>query len=355
MSEAANPYFEQFAVEVNEPSQVGDARRQLARILQRNGLSDNVQSNAAIVVNELATNLIRHTSGGEILFRLTHSDKTQFLDFWSIDRGPGISDLAKAQEDGYSTKGGAGTGLGALRRLSQEFDLFSIPAAASSPNAGTVIYSRLLGGVSPRNAASHFRFAGLSKPAPYEVECGDAWFAISEGDKLSLYMADGLGHGPLASHASEEGLLEFTANPFNTLDLMVSKMHQRLRTTRGAAVALLHMDGRGRTLSYLSVGNIAGIFKPLGETRAKGLMANNGSIGLEYRKPISVTLPLEEDAVVILHSDGLQTRWRLEDYPGLQARSPGLIAGVLFRDFTRLRDDATIAVVRYSRKPHTSG
>jgi hypothetical protein len=103
------------------------------------------------------------------------------------------------------------------------------------------------------------------------------------------------------------------------------------------------------------VGNIAGIFKPISEARAKGLMANNGSIGLEYRKPIAVALPLEEEAIVVMHSDGLQTRWRLEDYPGLQTRSPGLIAGVLYRDFTRHRDDATVAVVRYSSKPLTIG
>jgi hypothetical protein len=47
----------------------------------------------------------------------------------------------------------------------------------------------------------------------------------------------------------------------------------------------------------------------------------------------------------VLHSDGLQTRWRLDAYTGLARRQPSLIAGVLYRDFTRGRDDVTVLVV----------
>jgi hypothetical protein len=47
-----------------------------------------------------------------------------------------------------------------------------------------------------------------------------------------------------------------------------------------------------------------------------------------------------------MHSDGLQTRWDLSKYPGLLARRPAVIAGILFRDFRRERDDASVLVAK---------
>jgi hypothetical protein len=54
--------------------------------------------------------------------------------------------------------------------------------------------------------------------------------------------------------------------------------------------------------------------------------------------------------VLILHSDGLSARWDLDDYAGLRRRHPALIAGVLFRDHRRLRDDASVVVVARPRE-----
>jgi len=51
-------------------------------------------------------------------------------------------------------------------------------------------------------------------------------------------------------------------------------------------------------------------------------------------------------ALLILHSDGLTTRWTNADYPGLMARHAGLIAGVLYRDHNRGRDDVTVVVLK---------
>ena len=45
-----------------------------------------------------------------------------------------------------------------------------------------------------------------------------------------------------------------------------------------------------------------------------------------------------------MHSDGLATQWQLDRYPGLAARHPSVIAGVLYRDFRRERDDVTVLV-----------
>ena len=48
-----------------------------------------------------------------------------------------------------------------------------------------------------------------------------------------------------------------------------------------------------------------------------------------------------------MHSDGISARWSLDDYPGLVRRHPGVVAGLLYRDFQRESDDATVIVVRH--------
>jgi hypothetical protein len=79
---------------------------------------------------------------------------------------------------------------------------------------------------------------------------------------------------------------------------------------------------------------------------ARHLVSHNGTAGHELRRLQEFTVPWFADAMLLLHSDGIATHWRLDDYPGLATHSPALVAGVLYRDFNRGRDDATVAVVR---------
>ena len=58
------------------------------------------------------------------------------------------------------------------------------------------------------------------------------------------------------------------------------------------------------------------------------------------------TAPWPAGALVLLHSDGLASHWTLDRYPGLSARYPTLVAGVLYRDHRRGRDDTTVVVAR---------
>jgi len=48
----------------------------------------------------------------------------------------------------------------------------------------------------------------------------------------------------------------------------------------------------------------------------------------------------------VMHSDGISSQWQLDSYAGLRGKHPTLVAGVLFRDFGRQRDDATVVVVK---------
>jgi hypothetical protein len=76
------------------------------------------------------------------------------------------------------------------------------------------------------------------------------------------------------------------------------------------------------------------------------MVSHNGIVGHQMPRVREFEYPCPPDALVILTSDGLQTRWRLDAYPGLEAAHPALVAATLWRDHTRGRDDATALVLR---------
>jgi hypothetical protein len=92
------------------------------------------------------------------------------------------------------------------------------------------------------------------------------------------------------------------------------------------------------------VGNIAAHLITRHDRRQ--LVSHNGIVGSNVRKVQEFDAPWTEDTLLVLHSDGLQSRWHLDDYPGLAMCHPALIAGVLYRDHARGRDDVTVVVVR---------
>ncbi len=342
-------------------------------------------SNAAIVATELATNIFRYAPGGEILLRsLKHGD-TVGVEIMAIDRGPGM-DVAHCLEDGNSSGGTAGQGLGAVQRLSAEFDIYSTQRGAmlgggsvqfgggalvgggvsggsvsggggfagsgqpsgTVPAGGTVVLSRVLAGVRGHSMSNGFSWGVINRPAPKEQLCGDTWRIAERDGELAIMIADGLGHGPQAAEAADTAAAAFEENPFLPLKEYMAVAHRRMNSTRGAAVAVAHINGRQGALNYAGVGNIAGSLRTAEGAPGKGLMSHNGTVGAEMRKVVSLEYECPERSLLIMHSDGVQSRWSLEKYPGLVGRHPALVAAVLYRDFCRGPDDVTVLAVRSS-------
>jgi hypothetical protein len=157
-------------------------------------------------------------------------------------------------------------------------------------------------------------------------------------------MADGLGHGPLAARAADEAVHVFKENLHAHPIEILEQAHGPLRATRGAGMSVAEISLTDRLLRYAGVGNIAGVILD-GRVR-RGLATTNGTVGHEVQQFREFTYPWPDGAVLVLHTDGLSARWNLDDYPGLIRRHPALIAGVLYRDFRRTNDDATVLVAR---------
>ena len=108
------------------------------------------------------------------------------------------------------------------------------------------------------------------------------------------------------------------------------------------AVASLNLE-RG-IMKFAGVGNIsASIIAP---TTRRGMASHNGIVGHQIHKVQEFTFPWAKESMLIMHSDGVNTRWDLKPYPGIWSRHPALMAGLLFRDYSRERDDVTVLVAK---------
>jgi len=303
-------------IPVAEQSQVGEARRAANRLATEHDLDETVRGRVAIVVTELGNNLWRHAQKGRLLIGCRKSDEGCQLEVISVDSGPGMSDLARCLRDGYSSAGTPGTGLGAVQRLSTDFSVFS------SPGKGTVILSRTWVPSASASGAQSFRsrfaHAGICLAAPGETVSGDAWDVRLEGDgKAAVIVADGLGHGPVAAEAAAEAVKAFgtlRGSPATVLE----RAHPSLRSTRGAAVSMVELDANAGTVVYAGAGNISG--RMISGVEDRSLMSQHGTLGVAIRKLRDVIYPWPDHSIVVLHSDGLLTRWNLKDVGLADAR-----------------------------------
>ena len=323
----------QTVVPVTENSQVGEARRAAAQAAERAGLGETDRGRVAIVVTELANNLARHARGGEVLIRETTGAQGPGVELLAVDRGPGMADVAACMRDGFSTGGTPGTGLGAVRRLSTRLEVYS------AQPSGTVAFARV---AAAPPAPAEFEWAVVCLPVRGETACGDTWRVSTSPGRLALIVADGLGHGPLAAEAADAAAAAFDADPFAGPGRVLESAHERMRGTRGGAVSVVQLDDRGAR--FAGVGNVAGSI--VSASGSRGLAGHNGTAGVQVRKVQEFDYPWPADGMLVMHSDGLQTRWSLDAYPGAARRHPAVAAGLLYRDFSRGRDDVTVAVVR---------
>ena len=328
---------------IGEPSQIATARRAGNELARHIGFDDVRTGQLAIVISEAATNIVKHALRGEILLRKVWRAGSSGIEVLAIDHGPGMSNLRQHMQDGHSTTGTYGVGLGAIRRLTQEFDLYT------APGKGTLLMMVLWGphANSSLPARPNWQIGAVCLPMASEQICGDAWHVVCEGQELSLMVADGLGHGPLAAQASETAstLLENSTPGLPPLPgSFLQLAHDALRGTRGAAMAVTHIDIERGQLRYAGVGNIAA--STFHGQQQRHLLSHNGIIGSNLRKVQEFLHPWQAGTLLIMHSDGLQTRWDLDQYPGLVSCHPSLIAAMLYRDFSRGRDDITVVVLR---------
>jgi anti-sigma regulatory factor (Ser/Thr protein kinase) len=321
-------------VETSQPFAVRVAARALA---ERLGFSEADSYRAGLVATELATNLVKHARGGEVLLRSTPVAAGE-LEIIALDKGPGMVNLSVSFEDGRSTAGTAGIGLGAARRMSDEFDIYS-----GVPH-GTVVLARIRARAAAAPAPMQFSISGVSVAKAGESECGDAWTLNLAQDRFSALVADGLGHGHFAAQAASAAVSVAALGSGRSCARILEAVHDGLRHTRGAAAAVVEVVLPRRLMTFAGVGNIGASIVNDGSIRHA--VSHNGTLGHHARVFREYSYPWVQESLLVMYSDGLGSHWSLANYPGLRLRHPGVIAGVLYRDFNRGRDDVTVVVAR---------
>ena len=329
----------QSRLRVEDSSHVGECRRSAQRMAEAHAFSETLIGRVGIVATELANNLIRHAGGGELLIQGFNDGPHTTIELVAIDQGPGM-DVDKCMRDGYSTAGTAGTGLGAVFRLSTLFDLYSLI------DRGTVAVSRITKPMPTASARSNGlatpEFGAICIAVAGEIECGDTWRIAHTGDTMAIMVVDGLGHGPLAATAARAAAAAFIETPFDSPAETMQRLHNALAGGRGAAAACAVLGSQTGRVHYSGVGNISG--HVVSSQRSRGMVSHNGILGVQLVRRQAFDYSCDVGSQVVMHSDGMSARWSIDAYPGLLARHAAVIAGVLYRDHARARDDVTVVV-----------
>ncbi|MGR6968454.1 SpoIIE family protein phosphatase [Streptomyces cynarae] len=341
-------------VPVHDSTRVRDVTVAVQDTCGHAGFDDSRTAAAVLVATELSTNLLKHAGGGHILIDTVDADLTSdaaarkpALQIVAIDHGPGIPDLAAALGDGFSTTSSLGAGLGTCRRIADDFDVHS------APGRGTIALARIRAG-SGRRRRGHVRQdqapvrAGGVNIAVAGPQSGDAWACVRFGERVTLLLADGLGHGPAAAEASDAAVRQLRDSAHLPPTELLGVLHTVLRSTRGAAVAVAQVDLAEGTLEFSGIGNIGARFRSGGGWQH--LLSHPGIVGAHRPARIPCQrLPWWPDCLLVLHSDGLPSRWSLrEDVPSAEL-DPGVTAAVIVRDASSaarpVRDDTTVTVL----------
>jgi len=371
-------------IEITEAGDAEEARRVSFDLAKQAAFDDSVAERAALIASEAAANILRYAGGGQMMARVI--GKTEpVVEIIALDSGPGIAHLSAAMRDGYSTSGAAGMGLHTISRASNLFDIYSRPGQGTALlaqvwarslryYATTHDYASLRvksGAVStakpeakgsgewgeterqrgggPINAPSLRPSVPPSLPTPHSPAGArapsDAWAVKHQPSRSLIMVANGLGQGAEAAGAAASAVRVMdevhALSPAEILEIV----HERLSDTRGASVAVAEirlLDG-ARAIRFAGVGNISA--RVVSDGKAHHLVSLNGIAGYEAEIR-EFAYPWPANSALVMHTDGLLARWNAEDYPGLLASHPALIAAVLHRDFKSGLDDATVVVAK---------
>jgi anti-sigma regulatory factor (Ser/Thr protein kinase) len=317
---------------VQDESAIGEARRLVRSIAADAGFSADRQEVVAIVASEAATNLFRHALNGRLLCVPQPGGGLAVV---AIDDGPGMSQPDRMMQDGVSTIGSMGTGLGAMQRLSDRFELHS------APGEGTVLAATFDGPVV--EPLDGFELAALRVAAEEETVCGDNFAWRSKHRTTQAMICDGLGHGPMAAEDADRVVEAFLQSTATSAGAMMEELCSSQDLRRGAVAMCLSAKASEATVDIAGVGNITGLI--LSRDQQRRILSREGSIGGRCVSR-SDRYPFIGGETLVLHSDGIKTIRALPAPSALLFRSPLMIAAMLLHQGIKSYDDASILVLR---------
>ncbi len=329
-----------FTFKIEERSYVSLAKKEIRKMVLDAGFSAGKAGEIDIIVAELSSNLIKHAdNGGELICRISNeSEKTKFFEIFSIDRGPGNNDMQKMLRDGISSTNTLGHGLGAITRLSDFSQVFSMR------KWGTVVYSQKFA-VPPGNyiPKAPICIKSIQESYPGATVCGDGVCVKYLRTETQIFVGDGLGHGIYAHEAVQAAITAFNECGESDPVELLRFIHNKVKRTRGLVGSIAIYNHEQKKWKMAGVGNIA--TRLYNGLEYKNYAPHNGIIGLNIP---STMKPHEAEAekfqIIVMASDGIKTKWDLSKYTSILKYDPSILAASVFMDNARKTDDMTLLV-----------
>ncbi|HEY0742017.1 MAG TPA: ATP-binding SpoIIE family protein phosphatase [Chryseosolibacter sp.] len=328
---------------IEDRSYISYLKREIHKEVSLGSFSEQRAGEIDIIVSEICSNTVKYATSGEVLYRTCHQGQHSTFEIIALDKGPGIPDISRMMRDGVSTGSTLGQGLGAIERLSDVFNIYSIP------QWGTIVYSKVTTNKTTfvRKENLDLDVRGLMVAKPREVECGDLYRVKRTQTDVRVFLGDGLGHGKHAQEAVERAAdFFFESDDTNPVDIL-RQMHEKVRRTRGLVGTIGIFDRRLNQWRICGVGNI--VTRLYQGITYKNYMSYNGTIGLNIPTSMNVSvIPAERNQYLIMCSDGIRSRWDVTRFPSILKYDNMILASAVYKDFNRGTDDSSVLISKVS-------
>ncbi len=301
------------------------------------GFDTLTSENIELVINELATNLIKHANKGELIISSLNNGKKQGVQIESVDSGPGFNNIEKSITNGYSTKKSLGYGLGIVNRIMDELEISSKPGYTHIICKYYIKNKRISG-------SCPFLIDGASRPRLGMSLNGDSFIIKRWNHSALVGVIDGLGHGQFAHRAAKTAWNYIMKHYDQPLDQIFRGTGRTCSATRGVVMALARFDWTKQKITLASIGNIT--VRVIGSSEKIDFIIRRGILGIKSPNPVINEKHWDPSYIMILHSDGIISHWNWDNFYYLQNESATKIAQVLLRSLAKDDDDATVVVVR---------
>ncbi len=337
-------------LDLADEGDIGQAKRSVRRCAAGIGFNERQLAEIDIAIKEIGTNAVKFARGtGHLYFaRAEETIEEDGIELIYLDKGPGIEDISTAIEDGFTTAGTMGAGLGAIKRMSDEFYMYSsverqtrrLSLYGRTTTGTAIVFRKHLSGEKHPRQHSREVWGGFSRPLMRSDANGDAYVIRQQENRLLVAIIDGLGHGLAAREAAREAKAAIERHEYSPVENILRATHEELKMTRGAVAGIAALDRQAGTIEYVGIGNTdCRVISAAGQTRFISL---NGTLGSRLDRVRVFKEQLPKVATLVMSTDGISERWDLEYYPELLGLHPQLLCAVILRDYGRPADDATI-------------
>ncbi|HEX4597854.1 MAG TPA: SpoIIE family protein phosphatase [Burkholderiaceae bacterium] len=184
-------------------------------------------------------------------------------------------------------------------------------------------------------------------PLPGQTESGDRYLVEPFYDGMLVAVVDALGHGHRASLIAVQAVDTLTRNSHDSVTGLILRCHEALRQRYGATISLASFDWPSRRLTWLGVGNVAGVLVPhhfAAGAPVRRLLVRGGVVGGDLPDLHPITIDLTPGDTLILATDGIDEDFA-DELPEDLAPQP--LAEHIFAHYAKSTDDALVLVARY--------